>query len=84
MIFSECCNPEQNLAEKEKFSCLSEEAKLVIDCITDIPDEFYKKNGTIKISKLRQWLSSKYHWDYLTINFAILELNFFVKYILRK
>lgn len=75
-------NPETLMAEKEKFKCLSQEALAAMQIIMDLPPHIFKKNGTIKISKVKQILSISYKWDKFTIDFAINELKFFTKFIL--
>ena len=56
-------NPESLLMAKEKCSGLSDEAKLVIKEIINLPDAMFTATGRVLKTELSSWMRRKHNWD---------------------
>lgn len=76
--------PETIIVRKDRLAALSSEARLLLRCISDMPDDMFMSNGRFRLSIFREALIASKLWDRPTFEFAWNELWFFTIFILRK
>ena len=63
--------PEALLMQKEADSDLSKDMKALLKLITEIPEELYRKNGTIPKHILRKFAKKYFGWSQTQLDLAV-------------
>lgn len=61
-ILASAGNPESRMMVKEALEKLSEEAKLLVQTIVNLPDEAFYSSGKVIMRELKSWMARKYRW----------------------
>lgn len=67
--------PEKFLIEKDKYKTLSDEARLLMNVILDLPDEYFTKKGKLKKHLLRNAMKTTYKWPVRKVEEVAFELG---------
>jgi hypothetical protein len=68
-------NPENTFMFKELIEKLSDEAKLMMSAIMNLPDEMYMSTGQILQQEINSWMKRRYHWNARKIDRTKQELR---------
>lgn len=67
-------SPEEQFLYKETLEKLSDEAKLVVSTILNMPDEAYHKTGRLIMYEVQSYMTRRYKWSPRKIKWACAEL----------
>ncbi len=67
--------PEKQLIDKDKFKTLSDEARLLMNVILDLPDEYFTKRGRLKKHLLRNAMKTTFNWPARKVEEVAFELG---------
>jgi hypothetical protein len=74
--------PEMLLISKEAFTCLSDEARDLMNLITTAPDRLYQYNGQLKKISFQKYCKRRKGWHAKKVEELKFELALFCKFAL--